>query len=187
MKKPLALLILKLLGWSTENKFRHEHKYIIIGAPHTSNWDFLYFILLARTTGIKIHWIAKHTLFKGPFGKIFKRLGGIPINRQIHNNLIRKMTEEFNKRENFVVAIAPEGTRSKAEYWKTGFYHIARQANIPIVLGFIDYKRKTVGFADTFYPSGNIEEDMKKIRKFYEDKTGKHPSRHSEIKLKDQN
>lgn len=184
MKKILAFTVLKLLGWTTVNKLPKEKKYLIVGAPHTSNWDFLYFILLVWTTDIKIHWIAKHTLFKGTFGKIFKLMGGIPINRQVHSNSIQQMVEEFNKRENFVVAIAPEGTRSKAEYWKTGFYYIASQANVPIVLGFIDYSRKTVGFADTLYPSGNIEEDMKTIKNFYKNKIGKHPSRHSEVRLK---
>ena len=184
MKKIFASFLLKILCWTTVNKLPKEKKYLIIGAPHTSNWDFLYFILLVWTTSIKIHWIAKHTLFKGPLGKIFRWMGGIPINRQIHSNSIQQMAEEFNKRENFVVTIAPEGTRSKAEYWKTGFYHIASQANVPIVLGFIDYSRKTVGFADTLYPSGNIEEDMKTIKNFYKNKIGKHPSRHSEVRLK---
>ncbi len=180
-----ASFILTILGWSVAKNLPEDKKFVVIAAPHTSNWDFLYFILFAWSTGLKFHWIAKHTLFKGPFGKIFKWMGGIPINRQIRSNSIEQIAEEFDKHENYIVTIAPEGTRSKAKYWKTGFYHIARQAKVPVALGFINYNRKIVGIADKYYPSENLKEDLIKIKKFYEDKTGKHPSLHSEIKLKE--
>ncbi len=184
MKKILAFAVLKLLGWTTVNKWPKEKKYLIIAAPHTSNWDFFYFILFAWTTNLRIHWIAKHTLFKGPFAKIFRWMGGIPINRQIRSNSIEQIVDEFNKHENYIVTIAPEGTRSKAKHWKTGFYHIARQAKVPIALGFINYNQKVVGVADTFVPSGSLKDDMEKIKMFYKDKVGKHPSRHSDVRLK---
>jgi len=187
MKKYFASFLLKLLGWSTEKKLPAEKKYVVIAAPHTSNWDFLYFILFSWTTGLKIHWIAKHTLFKGPFNEIFRWMVGIPINRQIRSNSIQQIVDEFNKHDNYVLTIAPEGTRSKVQYWKTGFYHIARQAKVPIAIGFINYEKKIVGIANAFYPSESLEDDMRKIKIFYQDKIGKHPSRQSEIKLKESN
>ncbi len=171
------------MGWKLEKNLPPEKKFVIIAAPHTSNWDFLFFLLYVWAIGHKIKWGGKHTLFKPPFGFILKKVGGIPINRREKTNFVDKMIKEIKKSENFVITITPEGTRSVANRWKTGFYYIARGANVPIALGYIDYKHKLVGIAKYYYPSDNLEEDMKMLTEFYKDKVGKKPLLHSEIKI----
>ncbi len=140
-------------------------------------------LLLLHAMGIKPRWIGKDTLFRWPFGRFMKWLGGIPVNRRVRNNFVNKMVEIYQKHREIVVAISPEGTRSKTKYWKTGFYYIAIGAKVHIALGYIDYKRKIGGIGTTIVPSGDIQADMIPIREFYFDKTGKHPHLQGEIAL----
>lgn len=169
-----GLIFLKILGWRVEGKIPDLKKYVIIAAPHTSNWDFPITLALTFALKIKIYWMGKAALFRWPFGAACRWLGGIPIDRSKSNNLVGQSVQAFKERDKLIMVIPPEGTRKKVSYWKTGFYHIARGANIPIVLGFLDYRRKAAGIGPTFYPMGRIEEDMQKIMTFYATITGKH-------------
>ena len=184
MLKWLSYHILKLAGWKIDNRFPDIDKYVLVGAFHTSNWDFVYGILTRWALGQKFYWVGKHTLFIKPFGSLFRSMGGIPVDRRARHGFIQKMVDEFNRRDEMRLAILPEGTRSKVSYWKTGFYYIALQAQLPIVLGYFDYKNKIIGACDVVYPSGDIEKDFQLIKQFYADKVGKCPERQGAIRLK---
>jgi 1-acyl-sn-glycerol-3-phosphate acyltransferase len=180
----ISFSILSALGWHIDVNLPNEKKFIIVGAPHTSNWDFVYFLLLMYSIRIKLHWIGKDTLFRWPVGGIMKRIGGIPVNRRSNNNFVNQIVESFQRYDELMIVITPEGTRSKTPYWKTGFYYIAVGAQVPIAMGFIDYQHKHIGIDRSFLPSGDIQADFEIIREFYADKTGKYPDEQGEIKIK---
>ena len=185
MLKFLVSALLKLFGWDAVQGLPKIKKYVLIGAPHTSNWDFIIAMLGALAIGLRFNWLAKHTLFKNPLGPLLKFFGGIPVDRTVSSSLIDKMTEMFNRREHLVLGITPEGTRSKTKYWKSGFYYIALSADVPIALAYMDYAKNRVGIAETIvYPSGDINVDMEKIREFYADKIGKNPDKQGEIRIR---
>lgn len=183
MLKKIAQFILTTLGWHVDAQLPTEKKYVIIGAFHTSNWDFPLGILGLWAMGLKANWVGKHTLFRGPLGPIFKLLGGIPVDRTVHTGFIQRIAELYESRDQMALTIAAEGTRSKTEHWKTGFYHIATTANVPIALGYLDYGNKKVGVGATLYPCGDINKDFEIIREFYQDKTGLRPENQGPIAL----
>ena len=117
-----------------------EKKFVVIAAPHTSNWDFLYFLALGEKLAIPLSFMGKKALFRWPFAGLMKELGGIPVDRSKSVNMVDQMIAEFKKRDTFMLTIAPEGTRGKVREWKTGFYHIAVGAGVPLVCGLMDYK-----------------------------------------------
>ncbi|QLG87363.1 lysophospholipid acyltransferase family protein [Chitinibacter bivalviorum] len=168
-------LILRIFGWKIEGEFPNLPKYVLIGAPHTSNWDFPIGMAICFAREQKVYWMGKHTLFAGPLGPLSRWLGGIPVDRRKSNSLVEQMVQVFGEHEQLVVAIPPEGTRKKVEKWKTGFYYIALGSQLPIVLGYIDFGRKMGGCGEVFYPTGDIEADMAKIRAFYTPIVGKRP------------
>lgn len=186
MKHFLASTFLKLAGWKKEGERPTAPKFVIIAAPHTSNWDLLYLLAFAVLFDLKISWIGKHTLFLGPMGPLMRWLGGIPVRRHLRENMVEQMARLFGERESMALIVPTEGTRGYVPYWKSGFYHIARMANVPIVMGFLDYKAKRGGFGAAFTPSGNLKADMDRIRAFYEGKVGKHPENYGPIRLKDE-
>ena len=169
-----ATFCLFIMGWKTKGKIPDINKFVMIAAPHSSNWDFVFFLLIIFKFQISVHWMGKHTMFKWPFKGLLIRLGGIPIDRSGKGNIVQSMAEAFKKSEKLIVTIAPSGTREKVMKWKTGFYHIASQAKVPIVCGFIDYKQKTIGFGPVFSPSDDIDTDMASIKAFYTDFSGKY-------------
>lgn len=175
MLKTLARLILSALGWQLESQLPGEKKYVVIGAFHTSNWDFPVAILGLWALGLKACWVGKHTLFRGPMGPIFKRLGGIPVDRTVHTGFIHRIAELYKTRDEMALTIAAEGTRSRTKHWKTGFYYIALEANVPIALGYLDWGNKKLGVGASLYPSGDIRKDFEIIREFYKDKCGLRP------------
>ena len=179
----LARLLLRSNTWKLDVILPPIRKYVLVGAPHTSNLDFIYLLLLRYATGVNLHWIGKDSLFHGPLGWMLTRLGGLPVNRSSRNNAVSQIVEEFNRQEEFVLVIAPEGTRRKADSWKTGFYYIAFGAGVPIVLAYIDYRRKILGTGPTIVPSGDIQADFEQIRRFYSGFIGKYPAQQGEIKL----
>jgi 1-acyl-sn-glycerol-3-phosphate acyltransferase len=183
LSQSFALLLLHTMGWKISLSFPLTSKYVLIGAPHTSNWDFFYFLLLKWASGIKMNWIGKESLFHWPLGIVMRRLGGIPVDRNSSNHFVQQIVALFGHNEQLAMTIAPEGTRSKARYWKTGFYYIALGARVPISLGFIDYLEREVGIGPFFYPSGNIQDDFDIVRHFYANKTGKHPELQGEVRL----
>jgi 1-acyl-sn-glycerol-3-phosphate acyltransferase len=184
MLKLLSKTILKLTGWKLKVTSPKEKKFILIGAPHTSNWDFPLALLTFWTLDFNIHWVAKIQMFRGPLHYLFTALGGIPVDRSASHGFIQQITDRFDKSEQMVLTIAPEGTRSKTEYWKSGFYHIAQASKVPICLGYIDYSTKTLGFHQLVYPGGDIEADMKIIAEFYKTIKGKHPQLQGPVKIK---
>ncbi len=173
----LSLLFLKLAGWRRVGRVPDLPRYVMIGAHHTSNWDAPIAIALVFAFRLKAHWLVKHTAFRWPFGELLKWLGGIPIDRTKSADVVAQMIEVMKKRAEFVLLLAPEGTRKKVTRWKTGFYHIARGAGVPIVLSFLDYARKEGGVGPVYYPTGDFEADMKAILQFYTTVTGRHPER----------
>ena len=184
MRKRLAKFLLSVLGWTLESKLPDTHRFVTIGAPHTSNWDFPVGLLAMWALDADFRWVGKHTLFRGPAKWLFTWLGGIPVDRRVHTGFIHRSAELLQQSERMALVLAPEGTRSKTEYWKSGFYHIAVEAGVPIALSYIDFARKSLGIGGSFMPSGNIVADMEIIRNFYRDKTGKRPDRQGEIRLR---
>ena len=172
----IALVMIRLSGWRVRGELPSERKYVLIGAPHTSNWDFVLMMLFMFAMRMEVHWMGKHTLFPWPLAGLVKWLGGIPIDRRQANNTVDQVIGHFRKHPELVVLIPPEGTRRKVERWKTGFYHIAAGAGIPIVLGFIDASRKEMGLLGVFHPSGDIERDMPLIQAHYKSVVGLNPA-----------
>ena len=175
----LAWALLKLSGWRTQGTVPTAKKFVMIAAPHTSNWDFPVTLIIAFVVRAQIFWMGKMAMFRPPFGTLFRWLGGIPIDRSRSNNVVDQTIELFRSRESFGLVMAPEGTRGLVTHWKTGFYHIARGAGVPIILGFLDYRRKVGGIGPTITPTGDIEADLGLIREFYDGITGKHADQSS--------
>ncbi len=171
----LSLFLLRVAGWKKEGDPPGVPKCVVIAAPHTSNWDFPLTIMIAFAFRLKIYWMGKHTLFQGLMGPISRWLGGIEVDRTRSTNLVAQCVERFQSSETLAMIIPPEGTRKKVRFWKTGFYHIAHGAGVPIVLGFMDYRRKRGGLGPLFHPTGDIDRDMAEIQKFYEGVTGRRP------------
>jgi 1-acyl-sn-glycerol-3-phosphate acyltransferase len=186
MRRWLANMVLGLSGWRAIGALPDSPKGVLVVAPHTSNWDFLVMLLLAVALGIKTTWMGKHTLFRPPFGWLLRWLGGLPIDRTARHNVVEQAIESFRSRDRLILAVLPEGTRKRTAYWKSGFYHIANGARVPLILGFADYKRKVGGIGPVFMPSGDIEGDMAVIRDFYTGMQGKQPEQFGEIRLKDE-
>ncbi|AUC84230.1 acyltransferase [Polaribacter sp. ALD11] len=175
--KILAKFILHtLLGWKVENGFPQEpKKYIVIAAPHTSWVDFPIAMLTRMSQGTMVHFIGKGSLFKWPFGYFFKALGGTPVDRSKNNNLVDAVIEIFNSKEEFRLGLSPEGTRKKVEKWKTGFYYIAKGANVPIVMATLDFENKKVKISEPYYITNDLEEDFKNFKVFFKNIRGKKP------------
>ncbi len=173
-RRSIALWLYGLAGWKVEGVAPAAAKFVVIAAPHTSNWDLPLMLGVAYKFRIRLHWMGKDALFRPPFGWLMKRLGGIPIDRSKANNVVSQMVDIFNDADSLAVAIPPEGTRSKVRIWKTGFYNIAHGASVPIVLGFLDYRRKVGGIGGVFETTGDYDADLAAIKAFYADITGKH-------------
>lgn len=173
----VSILFLKIAGWRRIGQVPDLPRFVMIGAHHTTNWDAPIAIAMVFAFRLKAYWLGKHTAFRWPFAGILRWLGGIPIDRTKSADVVGQMIEEMKKRAELVLLLAPEGTRKKVTRWKTGFYHIARGAGVPIVLSFLDYARKEGGLGPVFNPTGNFETDMAEILKFYSTVTGKHPER----------
>jgi 1-acyl-sn-glycerol-3-phosphate acyltransferase len=169
--------LLKRLGWTLEGSMpKGLQQSVVIAAPHTSNWDFPYTLLAAFALNMRIHWMGKHHLFKFPFGPVMRWLGGISVNRESSNNtvdycvsLLRDAPTDLH------IVIPPEGTRSKVNYWKTGFYYVALGAKVPVIPGYLDFGQKRVGLGPPFELTGDIKVDMQHIKDFYANFTGKNP------------
>ena len=167
----LACAIARLVGWRLQIPALPD-RCVIVGAHHTSGMDFFVGMLALLASGMGIHWAAKDTLFFWPAGGILRRLGGLPVNRRARTNWVARTVGIFEASRTFRLAILPEGTRRYTDHWKTGFYHIARQANVPIIFAFADYERRVVGWGASLAPTGDIEADFEVIRDFY---AGIHP------------
>ena len=174
----LSLAVLKLAGWKVSGQLpANGRKCVLIAAPHTSNWDLPYTLMVAFALRLNIYWMGKEQIFKPPFRGLMMWLGGIPVRRESANNLVAASIESLQSADGPVqLVVPPEGTRSKARYWKTGFYYIAVGAQVPIVMAYMDYERKISGLGPVFEPTGDIEADMVTIKAFYAPFKGKNPS-----------
>ncbi len=171
-----SLLFLKLKGWRVEGSLPADgQRAVLIAAPHTSNWDLPYTLMVAFALGLNIRWMGKASLFRAPFGPVMRWLGGIAVDRSQSNNLVAASARALREApQAFQLIVPPEGTRSRTRYWKTGFYYIALQAGVPIVMAYMDYSERRSGLGPVFVPSGNIEQDMVAIKAFYAPFKGRH-------------
>lgn len=182
IKRSLCRGILHLLGWKIVMKGDDVPKCVICVAPHTSNLDFTMGKLFYNAIGGKAKFLIKKEWFVFPLNILFSSMGGIPINRSKSSSTTEQLAEEFAKRDTFHLAITPEGTRKKTQEWKKGFYYIALKAGVPIQVAYIDYGKKEVGIKATFYPTGNVDEDILAIRSMYEGISGYHKRNFAELK-----
>ena len=173
----LSLAVLKLAGWKVSGQLpANGRKCVMIAAPHTSNWDLPYTLMVAFALHLNIYWMGKEQIFRPPFRGLMMWLGGIPVRRESANNVVAASIESLQSADGPVqLVVPPEGTRSKARYWKTGFYYIAVGAQVPIVMAFMDYERKISGLGPVFEPTGDLEADMVTIKAFYAPFKGKNP------------
>ncbi len=176
MKRIAKFILYTILGWKIENEFpKHPKKYIVIAAPHTSWVDFPIAILTRMSLGTMVHFVGKNSLFKWPFGYFFRALGGTPVDRTKNNNLVDAIIDIFNNKEEFRLGLSPEGTRKKVETWKTGFYYIAKGANVPIVMATLDFENKKVKISVPYYTTDDKEADFRHFKDFYKNIKGKNP------------
>ena len=171
----LSMGYLKLAGWRVQGNLPPEaQRSVFIAAPHTSNWDLPYTLMVAFALRLNVHWMGKASIFRFPFGGLMRWLGGISVDRSKANNLVAASANAISKaRGALQLIVPPEGTRSKTRYWKTGFYHIAQTAQVPIVMAYMDYRHKVSGLGPLFYPTGDLEADMRSIKTFYAPFKGK--------------
>lgn len=172
-----SVFVYTITGWTAVQENPAPRKCVIIAAPHTSNWDFIYFFGLTNKLKIQSYWIGKDTLFKWPFGDMMRRMGGIPVDRSKSNNMVDAMVAEFEKRDDFILTIPPEGTRGNVRQWRTGFYYIALKAKVPLIIGMMDYAKKTGGLGPQIEVTGDYEADMAKVSSFYHSVTPKFPEK----------
>jgi len=165
---------LKLGGWRIHGDWPAIDKMVLVAAPHTSNWDGINMLAAAGYYRVRLRWMGKKSLTQGPFGWLIKWLGCVPIDRSKSNDVVGAMTEAFAREDRMVLAIPPEGTRNAVREWKSGFYHIAVAANVPIVLSVLDYGKRTVRLAAVVFPSGDYDADLAVIQAHYTDAQGKH-------------
>lgn len=171
----LAKLLFRLSGWKTEGAVHQPSRFVVIAAPHTSNWDGFIMLVAAYVFRVKLVWFIKGAAFFFPLGTIIRFFGGVPIDRTARRNVVGQAVARFQQSERLILAVPPEATRKKSKFWKTGFYHIARGAGVPIVMGYIDYRRKVAGLGPAFTPTGDIEADFRVFEKFYATVTPKFP------------
>lgn len=168
------ILFIRIMGWRIEGTLPSElKKYVIIVAPHTSWHDFYIGAMVRKLMGVTINFIAKKELFAFPFGWYFKWMGGAPVDRSSKQHTVQQVAQLFKERDEFRLALAPEGTRKKVEHWKSGFYYIAMEAKVPIVSVAFDYATKTVKINTPFYPDGNYKNDLKQLQSFYRGVVGR--------------
>lgn len=175
--RAFSITFLKLTGWKLEGGLPPEgSKSVLIAAPHTSNWDLPYTLMMAFAFRLNIYWMGKAQIFKPPFRGLMMWLGGIPVERETSNNLVAASAEAIKAADGpLQLVVSPEGTRSKVRHWKSGFYYIATSANVPIVLAYLDYANKRGGIGPIFQPTGNLEADMQAIQAYYRPFKGKNP------------
>lgn len=179
-----ARALLGAFGWQVDVRFPPGPHCVIVVYPHTSNWDFVIGYLARLAAAIPIQFVGKHTLFRWPFGGLLRRMGGIPVNRADPAGLVERLAGELTRGDRLWLALAPEGTRSYTDHWKSGFYRLALAAKVPVGLGFIDYRGRAVGLTTYLSLSGDEEADLARIRDFYADKIGKHPEQASDIRFR---
>lgn len=184
IRRNFARLVLRAARWSTTGTV--PRKGILVGAPHTSNWDWVITMLLAWDSSVQIRLLVKESFFKGPMGPFMRATGAVALDRANPGATIKALLADAETDEAFLLGIAAEGTRSRTEYWKSGFYRISRQTGIPVTLAYVDGPSRTVGWGPTFSLTGDVGADMDKIRAFYADKRGIRPELASVPRLREE-
>lgn len=184
MKSRIASAVLRLSGWTPVGEVPRTG--VLVGAPHTSNWDFVMMLLIMWRGGVNPRVLVKKELFRGPLGWLLPRLGALPLDRANPGSVVRDLVREARSGEPFLLILAAEGTRKKADYWKSGFWRIARSAKLPIALAFIDGPSRTAGFGPTMTATADVVADMDRIREFYKDKRGIHAELRTEPRLREE-
>ncbi len=176
--RSIGRFILWVMGWKFEGNLPENKKFMIIVAPHTSNWDFFIGITVVFAVGFRAHWLGKHTIFRKPFGTYMKWMGGIPVDRSRAVNVVDQVIFRIKEEESMVLGMSPEGTRKKVERWKTGFYRIAKGAGIPIVPTALDYSKKTIEFFSPFLLTGDQESDIFHLQQLFQGVIPKYPAKY---------
>ena len=171
----LGRTVLKLMGWRIEGELPKLDKFVAIGAHHTSNWDFVIFIAVKFVLRLNARWFGKHSIFRWPFGRLMRAWGGVAIRRDQTFNTVDQAIAAFEQHREFILVLSPEGTRKKVERWRMGFYHIAKGAGVPIVLGALDYQNRRVVIGPSVYPTEDEQADLKAIFAFYRQYEPKKP------------
>jgi 1-acyl-sn-glycerol-3-phosphate acyltransferase len=184
LRPALARTVLRLARWRTVGQVPSSG--ILVGAPHTSNWDWVAMLLLTWSDGVQARVLIKRELFRGPLAALLRATGGIPLDRRNPGETVRALLARAGEDESFLLVLAAEGTRERTDYWKSGFYRIAQQTGLPVSLGFVDGPSRTIGIGPTFQPTGDVAADMEAIRSFYADKHGIHPARRTEPRLREE-
>ncbi len=180
----MARRALALFGWTcVDHVASRPNRAVVVGYPHTSNWDFPIGLLAMTALGLNARWVGKDTLFRGPLGPVMRWLGGIPVNRRARTGFVERLAAEMQRQPHFMLTIAPEGTRRLTPGWKSGFYRIARAAEVPVMTGVIDYSRRQIGLLAAIDLSGDEAADMARIAAFYKDCRGRRPELASPIRL----
>ncbi|WP_091231552.1 1-acyl-sn-glycerol-3-phosphate acyltransferase [Microbacterium sp. 3J1] len=186
LKRLIARLFWFFSRWRLTAEATPTRPTILIGAPHTSNWDFVLMLAIAWRLGIEVHWLGKSSLFRGWRGPIMRRLGGIPVDRSDPARVVNDVVAQVHTGGVFGLVITPDGTRGGNAYWKSGFYRIARETGMPVTLGFVDRTTMTTGLGPTLELSGDVPADMDRIRAFYADKAGLRPERRAVPRLREE-
>ena len=182
----LARLWLQLLGWNVTGELPQDSKFVLIGGLHTSNWDFIIDLPALYVFRLKTVWMGKDALFKWPLGFIMRSMGGLAIDRSSPHGVVEQTAKHLQQASSLVILISAKGTRGKTEYWKSGFYHIAIQANVRIVCGYLDYSTKTASIGYSFIPGDNVKRDMDAVREFFSSARGKNPELEDNIRLREE-
>lgn len=187
-KSRLAAASLGLTGWKFETEVPREKKYVALAVPHTSNWDGVLLLTLTRSIGLPISWMIKDDWIRGPLGALLRSMGAVAVDRSGKNDLVQQMVDRMRAADELALFIPPEGTRRRAERWKSGFYHIARGADVPVVPGYLDYARKRAGLGPAIRMTGDVRADMDAIRAYYDElrPTGRLPAQFGPIRLRDE-
>ena len=180
-----ARRLLRLLGWTLVDTPERPLKAVLIAYPHTSNWDAFYALLVKLALGLDAHWAGKDTMFRWPFANLLRRIGGVPVNRRHRTGFVEQMAAEFAARSQFMLILSPEGTRSLMPGWKTGFYRIALEAQVPIGLTFMDYDKREAGVLAYLTLSGDPQKDIEAIAAHYRHRPGKYPGLASPVRWLD--
>jgi 1-acyl-sn-glycerol-3-phosphate acyltransferase len=182
----LGRLYLRTFGWRVAGELPACRRAVVVAAPHTSNWDLPFMLAVAFALGVTPSWLGKRELFRWPFGRILRRLGGVPVDRGTRQGLVGAAVARLEEAERLFLVIPPSGTRARAPYWKSGFYHVARGAGVPIVCAYLDYHDRVGGIGLVLTPSGDVRADMDRIRAFYASKRGKHPAQTTPVRLREE-
>ncbi len=186
MRRALARLYWRLSRWTLLSEPQPAGPSILIGAPHTSNWDFVLMLAIAWEAGLKVGWLGKDSLFKGPAGPIMRALGGIPVNRANAGGVVAEVVARIQADDAFSLVVTPEGTRGHATHWKSGFYRIARETGLPLTLGYVDRTTMTTGLGPRVPLTGDVKADMDEIRSFYANKAGLRPTLRTVPRLREE-